>query len=69
VSQQAEPGSRLPRHPLDPVSLVVGLLAVGYALVALLEVEVDVDGGLVLPVLLLAAGLAGLVAAVRRDRP
>lgn len=56
---------RLGRHPVDPVSLVAGLIAVGAALLALLDV--DVDGGLVLPLLLLGAGLAGLVAALRRQ--
>lgn len=53
-------------HPLDPVSLVAGLLALAVALVALFDL--DVDGGLVLPVLLLGAGTAGLAVAVRRGR-
>jgi hypothetical protein len=44
---------------------VVGLLAVGGALVALLDV--DIDAGVVLPLLLVLAGLAGLVTAVRRS--
>lgn len=56
---------RLGRHPVDPVSLVAGLIAVGAALLALLDL--DVDGGLVVPLLLLGAGLAGLVAALRRE--
>ena len=51
-------------HPSDPLSLVGGLLALGIAVLALLEV--DLDGGLVLPALLVGAGLVGLVAAVRR---
>ena len=56
----------LGRHPVDPVSLVPGLLAVAVAVLAM--VDVDVDASLVLPVLLLLAGLAGLVAAVRSAR-
>lgn len=55
---------RLGWHPIDPVSLVAGLLTVGVALLALLAI--DVDAGVVLPVLLLVAGAAGLVAAIRR---
>lgn len=58
--------SRIGLHPVDPVSLVAGLLAVGIALVALLDVEVEVDGGIVVPLLLLGAGAVGLVAAMRR---
>ncbi len=63
--------ARRPRigwHPVDPVSLVAGVLAVGVALLSLLEVDVDVDGGVVVPLLLLGAGAVGLVAALRRDR-
>ena len=53
-------------HPVDVLSLVSGLLLAGYALVVLLGVELE--GGIVLPLLLLGVGLAGLFAAVRRDR-
>ena len=53
------------RHPLDPLALVAGLVAVGLALVALLDL--DVDGRFVLPVLLLAGGVAGAATALRRD--
>jgi hypothetical protein len=60
------PPARLGWHPVDPVSLVAGLIAVGIALVSLLEL--DVDGGLVVPALLLGAGVIGLLAALRRDR-
>lgn len=56
---------RLGWHPVDPVSLIAGLLAVGVALVSLLDV--DVDAGVVVPALLLGAGLIGLVAALRRS--
>lgn len=55
---------RLGWHPLDPVSLIAGLLAVGLALLVLLDR--DVDGRVVLPTLLVGAGLVGLVAALRR---
>ena len=57
---------RIGRHPVDPVSLVAGLLAVGVALIALLDL--DVDAGVVLPLLLVLAGAAGLVSAARRSR-
>jgi hypothetical protein len=57
--------ARTGRHPVDPVSLVAGLLAVGIALIALLDLPVD--AGVLVPVLLVAAGLVGLVAALRRD--
>lgn len=54
------------RHPVDAASLVPGLLAVAVALVALLELDVDL--GVLLPVLLVLAGVAGLAAAVQRTR-
>jgi hypothetical protein len=57
---------RVGRHPVDPVSLVAGLLSVGVALLALLSI--DVDAGVVLPALLLLAGAAGLLSAARRTR-
>ncbi len=60
-----ETPQRLGRHPVDPVHLVAGLLAVGVALLAL--VELDLDEAVVLPLLLLLAGTAGLVAALRRS--
>jgi hypothetical protein len=55
---------RIGVHPVDPVSLVAGLLAVAVALLSLLEL--DVDAGVVVPLVLVGAGLVGLVAAVRR---
>ncbi len=65
MSQRSEHGRpRIGWHPLDPVSLVAGLLFVAIALVALLDV--DVDGAIVVPVLLLGGGAIGLVAALRR---
>lgn len=73
MSPQAEPYSqdvpaprRIGWHPVDPVSLVAGLLAVGIALLSLLDL--DVDGGVVVPALLLGVGAVGLVAALRRER-
>jgi len=60
LSPQADSPERLGRHPVDPVHLVLGLLAVGIALLALLDL--DLDGAVVVPALLLVAGLAGLVA-------
>ena len=62
----AEPRPVIGRHPVDPFSLVTGLLVVGYALLSLLDLELD--AGIVLPVLLVGAGLAGLVAALRSSR-
>lgn len=54
------------QRPVDAFSLVAGVLAVGYALVVLLGL--DLRPAVVWPVLLVAAGLAGLVAAVRSAR-
>jgi hypothetical protein len=52
-------------HPIDPVSLVAGLVAVGIAVLS--QLDVDLDGAVVVAAVLVAAGLAGLVAALRRD--
>jgi hypothetical protein len=51
-------------HPVDPLSLIAGLLAVGVAVIALLEL--DLDGGVVVAVMLLVAGGIGLAASLRR---
>ena len=61
MSQRSE---RIGWHPVDPVSLVAGLVAVGIALAYLLDLRVD--GDVVVPVLLVAAGVIGLLAALRR---
>lgn len=66
---QDEPGRKPGRprigwHQVDPVSMVAGLLTVCVALLGLLSIDVDV--GVVLPVLLLAVGALGLASAVRR---
>ena len=51
-------------HPVDPVSLVAGVLAVGVALAALLDLPVS--GSVLVPLLLVLAGALGVVAALRR---
>jgi hypothetical protein len=56
----------VPGQSVDAFSLVAGLVAVGFALVSLLGL--DVRPAVVWPVLLVAAGLVGLVAAVRAGR-
>ncbi len=58
--------SRTRWHRVDAVSLVAGLAAIAVALLSLLDI--DVDAGVLVPVVLLAAGLAGVVNALRRDR-
>ena len=63
MSQRSE---RIGWHPVDAVSLVAGLVAVGIALASLLAVSVDAS--VVVPVLLVTAGVVGLLAAVRRPR-
>jgi hypothetical protein len=51
-------------HPVDPLSLVAGLLAVGVAVISLLDL--DLDGGVVVAVLLVVAGGIGLAVSLRR---
>jgi hypothetical protein len=55
---------RIGWHPVDPVSLVAGLVAVGIALAYLLDLAVD--GDIIVPLLLVTAGVTGLLAALRR---
>jgi hypothetical protein len=67
----ADPAVRAERprigwHPLDPVSLVAGLIAVAFAVGTLFQI--DVDAGIAVPIVLVAAGVVGLVTAVLRDR-
>ena len=62
----SKPSERIGWHPVDPVSLVGGLIAVGIALAHLLGLHVD--GDVVVPGLLVAAGVVGLLAALRRPR-
>lgn len=64
MSTPREP--RIGWHPLDPVSLVAGLLAVAFALLSL--VGLRLDGDVVVPVLLVVAGGTGLLMNLRRQR-
>ena len=52
----------MPRHDLDPVALVAGVAFSGLALVALLEHGDLLGARWVFPVLLIAVGVAGLLA-------
>lgn len=56
----------MPRHDLDAVSLMAGVLFGGLAIVSLLTQGDGVAARWTLPVLLILAGLVGLLAA-RRD--
>jgi len=58
------------RHPIDTTSLVAGLLFLAVAGLAALRslADVDLDGGLVVPIVLIAVGLIGLGAALPRPR-
>jgi hypothetical protein len=58
----------MPRHDLDGLSLVAGILLSGGALVALLDQGLGVPARWALPLLLIAAGLAGLLATALRHR-
>lgn len=65
MSQPSEPSrERIGWHPMDPVSLVAGLVAIAVAMASLLRL--DVSGAVVLPVLLVAAGVVGGLSALRR---
>ena len=60
----------MPRHDLDPLSLVAGVALVGLGLLALLGDAVELSARWAFPVLLIAVGVAGLVATrARGDRP
>jgi hypothetical protein len=56
------------RHPLDLFSLIAGLAFVAIAVLYLLDAagQLSVNGRLVIPLLLVALGVAGLAAAVHR---
>lgn len=62
MSQRSE---RIGWHRVDAVSLVAGLAAVAIALASLLDL--DLDGDIVVPVLIVAAGLVGLLVTLRRS--
>ena len=68
MSQQSERAVRpvLGRHPVDPVSLVAGVIAVGIALGVLLDLPVR--AAVLVPLLLVLAGALGVIAAVRPRR-
>lgn len=57
----------MPRHDLDPLSLVAGVLFGGLALCALLD-GVGAPAGVVLPLLLIVVGVAGLLSTRARRR-
>ena len=56
------------RHPLDLFSLIAGLTFVTIAVLYLLDAsgQLSVNGRLVIPLLLVALGVAGLAAAIHR---
>jgi len=58
----------MPRHDLDALSLVAGIVFSGVALVALLGQGLDVPARWALPILLIVAGVAGLVVTATRHR-
>jgi hypothetical protein len=65
----ADPGKRLARHAVDAVSLVLGLFLLAVGGLFLATDLSDVDLRWTAPVVLIAIGLAGLVASVRRREP
>lgn len=56
------------RHPLDLFSLITGLSFVAVAVLYLLDAagQIGVDGRLVIPLVLVSLGVAGLAAAIHR---
>jgi len=58
----------VPRHDLDIVSLVAGTAFSGAALVALLDQGFGFPARWALPLLLIAVGLAGLLATATHHR-
>lgn len=60
----------MPRHDLDPLSLMAGILFVGVALLGLVGHGTGTAAGWLWPALLIVVGLAGLLAArPRTARP
>jgi hypothetical protein len=57
----------VPRHDLDPLSLMAGVVFAGLGLVSLLSEGAGVTARWTWPVLLIVAGVVGLLAS-RRDR-
>lgn len=68
MSQQPESEVRpvLGRHPVDPVSLIAGVIAVGIALGVLVDLPVRL--AVLVPLLLVLAGALGVIAALRPRR-
>jgi hypothetical protein len=56
----------MPRHDLDPVALVAGIVLTGTGLVALLERGTGLAVRWVAPVVLILVGIAGLLATRQR---
>lgn len=56
----------MPRHDLDPLALVAGVVFTGAALVALLERGTGLGARWVVPVLLIVTGIVGLLATRQR---
>ena len=56
----------MPRHDLDGISLIAGVIFTGVALVSLLTRTAGLTGRWTWPVLLIVAGVVGLLAS-RRD--
>jgi uncharacterized membrane protein len=52
----------MPRHDLDVVSLVAGMAFIGVGVLGLLHEATDLAARWALPVLLIAVGVAGLLA-------
>lgn len=56
----------MPKHDLDVISLIAGVFFGGVAIVFLAERELHWSGRWVWPILLIVAGLVGLLASRRR---
>jgi hypothetical protein len=58
------------RHPVDVLSLIAGVIALGIALAVLtgMVAGFEINGALVLPLAAVVAGAIGLVATVVRHR-
>ena len=58
----------MPEHDLDPVALVAGITFAGIGLAALLTQGAGAPARWVIPLLLIAVGVAGLLATRARER-
>lgn len=59
----------MPRHDLDVISLMAGIGFAGLGLVALIGDGTAIHGRWTWPILLIAIGMAGLVASRRGTKP